>query len=300
MQFKTTITRIPKKKNICLIFLITAVLFFLSGCSSLSQLVERGGRALNGSAFAEKTLAKYRADPGGNGAQPELQRIRRRDGSEYITITVAGQPNLRLNGTVPDNTGRFYLESLYFFCPNLTGWNEFTLGLSGSGYLISAGIGYLLNMPRTVEWLDIIEGKIRRNETRKTGDQALTALRNRQERIIALTEWMQEQDPGDSALNQEAFAAHWKRILFPELVGEKDRPSGWNAPESGDQWVRADEIRWNRNYTELVFPEELWPVRDSGTLLRDWEEALPWIYLQFEWNTIIETLSGEIHLALVK
>jgi hypothetical protein len=281
--------------------LATVILLLANSCSSLSWLIERGGRVLDGSAFAEKTLNTYRADSPESAAGAELKRIQRKDGSEYITITVPGQPNLRFNGSVPDNRGRFSLDSLYFLSPNLTGWNEFTLELSGSGVMIPAGTGFLLTMPKEIESLDIAEGKIRRNNSRITGAQALTALRNRQERIIALTEWMHEQEGETSFATQKEFEDHWKRILFPELAAAKDRPAGWDAPGAeGEKWVWSDEIRWNRNYTERVFPEELWPVRDSGTLLRDWEETLPWVYFQFEWNTIIETLSGEVHLAWVK
>jgi hypothetical protein len=42
-----------------------------------------------------------------------------------------------------------------------------------------------------------------------------------------------------------------------------------------------------------LFPEELREVRNSATMLRDWEEALDWIYNEYELDRIQETLAME-------
>jgi hypothetical protein len=34
-------------------------------------------------------------------------------------------------------------------------------------------------------------------------------------------------------------------------------------------------------------------IRNSGTMLRDWEEALPWIFIECKWEKIMELLSRE-------
>jgi hypothetical protein len=112
---------------------------------------------------------------------------------------------------------------------------------------------------------------------------------------------MKEQSGLPGFPDQAAFEAYWKPLLFPELSKPKDRPAAWagaNA-DSGD-WVLGEDIRWSAAYTEALFPEDLWPVRNSGTLLRDWEEAAAWIRLEFEWDTITESLFGKIELAKIK
>jgi len=78
------------------------------------------------------------------------------------------------------------------------------------------------------------------------------------------------------------------------MVSKKQKPEAWQ--QEGDIFEKADDIRWNTGYTERVFSEELWPVRNSGTLLRDWEEAIFWLYLEYEWDSITEKLSREIIL----
>ncbi|MDR3168006.1 MAG: hypothetical protein LBT93_08680 [Treponema sp.] len=37
-----------------------------------------------------------------------------------------------------------------------------------------------------------------------------------------------------------------------------------------------------------------WEFRNSGALLRDWEEALLWIYFEYEREQFIESFQGEL------
>ncbi|AEF85230.1 hypothetical protein TREPR_3369 [Treponema primitia ZAS-2] len=275
--------------------IILAISEGLWGCVSL---VETGGRLMDGSAFAAKPLGVYRQRPKSG---IRLDRMRRKDGSEFIAISLDAMPNLRINGSLPDENGAFYLVSLDFLNPNALGWNEFTQGLSGSGSFVitgEKGKEGTLQLREPVESLDIMEGKIHRGGNRLSGAQALTALHNRQERIAALTEWMKEREPDSDAGDLEAFEDHWKPLLFPELVPKKQRPAEWDS--ENPLWTLGEDVRWNGGYTRAVFPEELWPVRDSGTLLRDWEEAAGWIYLEFEWDSIVASLTEKVVLKKTK
>jgi hypothetical protein len=270
----------------------------LGGCVSLT---EQAGQVLDGTVFAEKTEALYREDT------VRVRQKRRRDGSEFIEIVTGAMPNLRLYGDVPGMEGGFTLRRLSFFAANLSGWNELSREILGSGTLRVDGDSAILRLDGKPEVLDISAGKIRRQETRLTGDQALTALRSREERIRSLTEWMRQREPGGEFPDQRAFETRWKPILFPELVRAKKRPPEWtvlnlegSVQEGESARVVGEDVRWDIRYTKAVFPEELWPVRNSGTLLRDWEEAAGWIYFQFEWDRIMESLAAEIRLIKVK
>ncbi|MDR1932201.1 MAG: hypothetical protein LBQ57_05160, partial [Spirochaetales bacterium] len=128
--------------SVVLFYLLTTPL--LIGCSSL---VEKAGRAFDGSAFAEEELALYRLAwaegyTDAEGEEPDREesgsvevRLLRRtaDGAEFLAIFPGVLPTLRINATVPDAGGRFYLTSADFLCSTLQGWNEFTLDISGSG-----------------------------------------------------------------------------------------------------------------------------------------------------------------------
>ncbi|MDR0758586.1 MAG: hypothetical protein LBF74_00530 [Treponema sp.] len=288
-----------------------ALLVFLVSTAGCSTVIQKAGEVIDGSAFTEKKTAVYRTGgkkqrreatpaPGsGSGAGIRVETVSRKDGEDRIAIRIAALPTLRLLGSAPDAEGNFSLTVLEFLCPNLSGWNEFSRELSGTG-VFRAGEEAVLRLDGEAELLDITAGKIRRDAARISGDQAASALRNRQERIQALTEWMKarpDQDGGPFA-SQEEFEKHWQPVLFPEMVRAKLRPPEWTA--EGAVWVRGEGIRWNAAYTETLFPEELRPARDSGTLFRDWEEAAAWVYLEYEWDHIMEALMHEIRLVKIK
>ncbi|MDR1587451.1 MAG: hypothetical protein LBS57_08355 [Treponema sp.] len=270
-----------------LFILLCAV--FCSGCVSLTEMT---GRALDGSAFAEKKLALYSAEKGkGAAADMEVFEVRNKAGERSLVISLKDFPPVKIRGTAPAPDGGFYLVSLHYLGGGVSGWNEFTLDISGFGKFSPDERGAVFSMPEKPEPVQISAGKIRRFDSRITGAEALAGLRNRRERILSLCEWMHSRPGAPSGAGRDGFEKFWKPILLPEMVSKKKRPAEWQGAET---WVWAEDIRWNAAYTEKVFPEALRPVRDSGTLLRDWEEAFEWIYFEYEWESVVKTLSGEI------
>jgi hypothetical protein len=269
------------------LFFCFIILPLYAGCVSL---VEKTGQILDGSAFAERTIALYRT------AGMEISVVENRNSEQSIVITMGKYPAMKLRGSLPDETGGFNLVSLENLSSNIHGWNEYTLELFGSGSLVwGETASFVID---EIEPLQILSGRIHRYDTRITGSEALTSLRNRRERITSLTGWMAYNDhfPADRTINE--FEKYWKPILFPEIVSKNQRAAGWLHAD--DQFQRAEDIRWNTDYTERVFPEELIMVRNSGTLLRDWEEALSWIYLEYNWTNITQLLSRQIYLHKIK
>ena len=266
-----------------------AALVFLSGCVSL---MEKAGQVIDGSAFAQKTTALYRSQD----LSIEISVVENKNNERAVIITAAKYPMMKIRASMPDEDGAFFPLSLEYLAGNLHGWNEYTLELFGAGSLDLGENSSCLTIGEI--WpVQITAGRIHRYDTRITGAEALTALRNRRERITALVEWMNAQD-GPSGSDIKEFEKYWKHVLFPETVSEKRRPKDWLR--EGDLFKRAEDIRWNTGYTQRVFPEELWPVRDSATLFRDWEEALSWIYLEYEWENITGLLSREIILQKIR
>jgi hypothetical protein len=294
--------KITKKQHTPLfaagLLIVAGLTVLCSGCSSLVNL---GGRALDGSAFNEKTLARYRSLEKEDAAGFELREVLAKGGGFYFTLSPNLMPSLVFVGSVPE-AGSFRLDSLRFFASDLMGWNEFTRELSGGGLLRVEEGRAVLRLEGPVDPLDITEGKIRQKDTRLMGEQALQALRNREDRIAALSQWMRSQEGLPAFNDKRAFEKYWKPILFPELVSRKKRPETWS--ETGVLWAWAEDVRWNLSYTEKLFSGELQGelrrVRDSGTLLRDWEEAASWIYLEYEWDTIIGLLGEEIEFTKIK
>jgi hypothetical protein len=249
--------------------------------------MEKAGQTLDGSGRAEKKVAEYRTP------LLAIQQMRSKTGEDSLLITVSKFPAIKVRGSAPGERGEFTITSLDYLASSPHGWNEYRLDLSGTGSFVLGETTATLFIPEEIETVGISSGRIRRYDTRITGTEALTSLRNRRERLLALAEWMN--DPENPAakvcISKRAFEQYWKPILFPEITAKKKRPALWR--QEGDRWVRAEDIRWNASYTERVFPEVLRPIRDSGTMLRDWEEAIDWIYIECEWPRITEVLLGE-------
>ena len=269
------------------IYLLSLVFFQITGCSTL---IQKGGEALEGSAFEEKTIALYRSGKKKNPV--EVRELRGKNGEGALEITSGLWPGFALRGSIPaGKDGRFELEELRFLSSHVQGWNEFTLDLLGSAAFSGQGE---LRIDGDVEGVQISSGKIRLKSDRFTGIAALGPLRNRRERITALVEWMHGFLPGADRVftNQKDFGTFWKPYLFPEIVSNSKRPREYITIDA--QWRRADSVKWNLTYTEFLFPEELWEFRNSGALLRDWEEALPWIYMEYSWSGIFSSFNDTI------
>jgi hypothetical protein len=298
------------------LFFVCAPLF-LGSCVSLTEMA---GRALDGSAFAERTNAVYRtADPG-----IEIREVENRAGEQSVVIMAEEFPAVRFRGSSPDAAGAVHFTSMDYLSGNSHGWNEFRLDIFGQGIFQGGETEATFSVPDPIQMVQISSGRIRRYDTRITGEEALVSLRNRHNRMLALVEWMHSLDsePPDVSLSDFkkfwrhpvvvklfslqkpeplsvlAFEQYWKPILFPELTRKQDRPEGWL--QEGDSRRRAEGIRWNESYTERVFPQLLWEVRNSGTMLRDWEEAFEWLFVMYHWDTIMETFAKETVLSKSK
>jgi hypothetical protein len=274
------------------------LIILFGGCVSL---MEKSGQALDGSAFAEKTVAVYRTEKKSKtSAGVELREMRDKDGERSVIITLDRFPAIKFRGSVPDENGEFNLTSLDYLGGSTNGWNEYRLEISGTGNMAPGETSLSFSINPEIETLHISSGKIRRFDTRITGAEALASLNNRHDRIVAVAEWMKGYEghntPGEA--DRKAFENYWEPVLFPELVSRSMRPADWQR--EGDQWNRAEDIRWNTSYTERVFPELLREIRNTGTMLRDWEEALEWLFVEYEWDRITEMLSHETVLNKVK
>jgi hypothetical protein len=279
------------------IFILVILTFLIFNCVSL---MEKAGQALDGSAFKYKTVSVY-STSGKSKKQKyemEISVVEDKDKEKSIFITIEKFPMIKIRGSFPDENGSFFLTEFEFIAGSTHGWNEYTLELIGIGSL-KKGLqnSYAKNTVNfnieEIEPVQITKGRIQRYDTRLTGNEALSALRNRRERILALTKWMASLNLAKGQTVKE-FEKYWQPIILPETVSKRRRPADWKQSE--DMLKSAESIRWNTSYTERKFPEELRPIRNSGTLLRDWEEALYWIYLEYEWENIVELLSKEYTL----
>jgi hypothetical protein len=275
------------------IFILIIPTLLIFNCAVIDKI----GKTLDGSDLKSKTISVYKSSDK-NKFQTEIKITiveNKKSKEKSVIITMDEFPMIKLLGSFPNEEGVVFLTALEFLAGSTHGWNEYTMELMGTGILKFEDKAILII--EDIETVQITKGRIHRYDTRITGNDALSSLRNRRERILAVTEWM-------ASLNLEKwkdlddFEEFWQPILLPETVSGRKRPEDW--VQKADKFQTTDSIRWNISYTERTFSEELWPIRNSGTLLRDWEEAISWIYLEYEWKNIVELLSEEIIFTKIK
>jgi len=275
-----------------LFFLYILIVFVLTGCMTVTDKV---GELLDGTVCKEKKISRYKTEKKVTPAY-ELNIVQNKQKEKSLIITAKAYPMFKLRATFPDNDGIIHFTSLDFLSGNTHGWIEFSLQIFGTGRITFSDTASI-KITEKIEPVVITSGKIHRYDTRITDNEALTALTNRRERIAALTQWMNLHRK-EFFKSTDEFSNFWKPLILPETVKKKKRPE--NYPHTEDIFARADDIKWNTSYTERVFPEDFWQVRNSGTLLRDWEEALNWIYLEYEWENIINSINDSVILKKVK
>jgi hypothetical protein len=265
---------------------LLAALLLLSSCTSLTGAA---GKILEGK--IDYTVTNYRSAksvPKGRGYQ-----VIERAGTSGrgLDIIIESMPAITLKASLPEKDGAFTLKSLDFLAGNPSGWVEFSLELSGEGnFVVRDAQNANLRFRPPVQPVRISAAKIRRTGLHLSGEDAILALNNRYERITALSEWMREREvPREVTRNLKNFEAYWKPFLLPELVEAERRPKFYDDGKDA-RWVTAELVKWNLGYTERILPEELRPLRDSGTLKRDWEECYEWIFLVYAWENIFNTL----------
>jgi hypothetical protein len=285
-------------KNVLTLMLILVLCIASFNCTTqqsddeLALGLELAGLFLDGSLGAAKTVTVYE-EAGNSGVM--VKHMQSKDGNDFLTISFGMMPHIIFKSSMPDVTGRIYLTSYTFLCSSFSGWNEFTMDISGIGTFENKGDHHLLQIQSPIETIEISSGKIRHNDERISGDAAMRALRNRYDRIAALVAWMQTQSPRPRFYYEEDFQSFWQVRILPELVSSKNRPASWSAND--ELWNRAEDVKWNVSYTQKIFPEELHVYRNSGGLLRDWEEALSWIFLAYKWNDLCNQLNSTILFA---
>ena len=79
-------------------------------------------------------------------------------------------------------------------------------------------------------------------------------------------------------------------LLFPEVFGPSREFPVPREGEGENRYEWGEGYEWDRAYSLKYLPEELRPVRDSGTLYRDYIEGRGLFFLAMAWGEIWETI----------
>lgn len=179
------------------------------------------------------------------------------------------------------------------------GWTELDFVVEGELLFYRGNNSWIYRGGPAPQLIDISKAAIRYKNTILRGEEARREALNRQNRIRALSKLIQEELP--SRPIQRLHPAHFgKKENFEQLIGKRWFPEVKGADESWrdfdfkkNGFIRGHGIRWSISATDVLLPKELHELRTSGTLFRDYEEGLEWLYLEWLWDTYFSNNTSE-------
>lgn len=195
----------------------------------------------------------------------------------------------KIYGTLEEDT--LTVQEIYWFDNWPNGWTEVKFAARGQLKIKKNNSKtYEIISPMEIEFP--IMAKLRIKDSVLIEDQALKQFENRMDRITAAVEMLQDENNPYELKNKfidySEFEETIGSILFPEKY-KYSRPFLQYAnfkrnKENKEMYNFGDGIYWNTSYTEDVFPEFMWDVRNSGTLYKDWEENMDFFFYLYNWN----------------
>jgi len=199
-----------------------------------------------------------------------------------------------------DQNWVFYTDRLHLFFNWNDGWTESQIALQGAVRLsLDDKNKWKMSVIETPLLGSVLQGEIRFRRKKIKGDRAIDFMSRRLARTRSVTDFIQRTltvsdynfDDSKNDLFSKDFNKKIKQLLFPEVYGfTEEYPQPPIQNEQTDRLVRGEEIQWDTLYTSEYFPEELWDVRNSGTLFRDFEEASNFIYINCIWQELWKSI----------
>jgi len=208
------------------------------------------------------------------GPSKEGTAIFRIFGASVEGATFTGKARLSQNGW------SLSLEEMHWFSNWSGGWTEAQFAATGELLLRPNGQMWGLSVVTLPRLGDPVSAAIRYYDNYLTGERAVEEFTRRWDRILAVVTLLEQKLPerwfgytfpqrhSGSPSQSPSFQVKVGKFLFPELYGYT------NPPSPGYRTIRSESISWNVDYTEANFPENLREIRNSGTMLRDFDECL--------------------------
>lgn len=240
------------------------IVFLLAGCSSLPQ-------------GSQVPMMNVELDSGGRQESAAVVAVRMKP-LHFPQAVLTGQAVQ--NKSAASEEWEINAMQLEWFSNWNGGWSEAVFNLDGKLKLVTHGSLWELLCANVPEVPVLESAKIRYGDNYLVGDKALVQFQHRWDRLLATAVFLKGKLQG-GLWNLDAA----RKILFPEVYG-------WTGElqkkYADSRVVRAESVDWNTAYTAQDFPLELRELRDSGTLLRDFEEGAELAALAYEWPRLWE------------
>jgi hypothetical protein len=198
------------------------------------------------------------------------------------------------------------IKSLYFFTNWTNGWTEGELEAFGQLlFKKNENDKYSCVIIEEVELLDVKSGSIKFFDDYYYEDRARRNIRNKLDRINSINNFLKEKENisyfkslrNNKDKTEKSYIPLTYQLFFPELTLNSpysNKNSEYKVVSVKEDTQLEETILWNKIYTKAIFPENLQPVRDSGSLLRDYEESVELFFMDYNINYYINNILPEL------
>jgi len=194
------------------------------------------------------------------------------------------------------NDFSFVIQKIKLSASSVKGYNFGECTASGSINFKKEGNVFESLVIEKMEVLEVLKADIRYNDYYYRGNEGKKRL---QERINRITETVKFLKTGEmrkiysnllfKTVEGESFKKDISVILFPEIYGFENLKRKNLLDEDFDiselkvpnDMILIDEMIWRKSYTNKIFPEILQKIRNSGSMFRDYEEALDIFFILY-------------------
>ena len=215
-------------------------------------------------------------------------------------------PGITLHGEIEETEEgfSFYITKIRMFTNWPQGWTDAYYEASGHIVFQEQNDQWTAETTDTFELWDILKGEIRYYDAYFRGDEGLWKVKNRIDRIRKLNRFFKDEIGLPLFYpDKKGFAQELVPFLFPEAektFNGKERKMLFSETnllydQSEGERFEGGGLFWNTEYSQNILPEQLIPLRNSGTLWRDFEEASGLIYSLYNLEYIVnDWMEGKI------
>ncbi|MBN2531480.1 MAG: hypothetical protein JXB88_01245 [Spirochaetales bacterium] len=257
---------------------ILLVFILLFSCSTISARYKSG-----------TTIAREKGQTGKKNIAVLTQK--QESGKKTIaTFTSPLFPAVTIYGEIEEQEYGFvyYMTKVRLIANWPNGWTEGNYEASGKLLFTKVDERFTCHIEDPFKLWDITSGEIRYYNIYYRKEDGLVKVKNRVDRLCEISRFLKERglSPVYGHIKQKTmygpgFTGEIIPFLFPErknfsklekegLLPDEYYKTKGNFPV---QTVWGADLSWRTDYTSVVFPEHLVPLRNSGTLWRDYEEA---------------------------
>ena len=244
-----------------------------------------------------------------NYASPEatLKILSAKDGTITAELTSPYISAFTLRGTVsnPDEkTMQIVLNECSIWSHTGTGWISGTSEIYGIIRVTESNGICRIEAGDIPEFSEVKKAKIRYSSNLITGSKAVLQLEWQLERIRSVNEFLKQTGKLPDYFSHswmfdrydESYQKKIKDILMPELTMHPVLKNNEFKPVPGSPgYIITEDTAWNIRYTETVFPQHLKPLRNTGVMRKDFEEAFPIMFSDYNfvyfWTKKLGSLS---------